>query len=177
MRHVMPGRATFVGCSFRDVKIHDFFCLKAQFVDCVFTGRLKKVVFDARPRSGAERLGRDRNEYRGNDFSGAQLVNVSFRGGIDLDQQRLQDGPEYLVIRDARAVLKSALEEVRAWPEDEEQSRTLTKLEVMASTAARGQRDLFVARAFLGRTPESADRLAAILIRFGGHARAGGGGS
>jgi hypothetical protein len=160
MKDLSPGRATFVNCSFRDVKIRNFFCHKAQFVDCTFTGRIRKAIFSAKPTATTRNLGRDRNEYRGNDFSGVRLEDTAFRGGVDLDLQRLPEGPEYLIVRNAGEVLERAAEYIAAWPEEDLRKDALIKLSVLGSDVEGGQRDLFVSREFLGAT---ADRLVALL--------------
>lgn len=159
---VLPGRATFIGCSFRDVRIDDLRCLEAQFIDCVFTGLLRTVTFDAVPTQPDAALGRTRNEYRGNDLSGATLEDVAFRGGIDLALQRLPTGPDYVIVRDAPSRLSAVRDQVRLWPKDLRQ-RAETTLSVLESECRTGQRDLFLNRSLLGRTPEARAGLAALL--------------
>jgi uncharacterized protein YjbI with pentapeptide repeats len=115
------GRARFENCSFRDVELTGLFGFNAEFIDCVFTGRAKGVVFHGAPdESLADRLDearslykefrmadlkkrideasrvigdgfhdRQRNEFRGNDFSGMELIDVDFRNGINLADQVL----------------------------------------------------------------------------------------
>ena len=46
------GRARFVRCSFRDVKLTGLFGHDAEFIDCVFTGRAEGLVFFGRPHKG-----------------------------------------------------------------------------------------------------------------------------
>ena len=43
---------------------------------------------------------RERNGFIGNDLSSADLVDVDFRGGIDLTKQILPSGPDYIYIAD-----------------------------------------------------------------------------
>ncbi|MFI7603476.1 hypothetical protein [Actinoplanes sp. NPDC049681] len=113
----MPGRFIHLaeGRQFvrdiRDVDIRGLGDDHLELVDCVFTGKLRTTVFwDAAPQPEAEKryqwalrlfaregrpepsdyrklARRPSNEFRGNDFSGAELIDVSFRG-IDLSQQR-----------------------------------------------------------------------------------------
>ncbi|WP_212818912.1 hypothetical protein [Polymorphospora rubra] len=45
----------------------------------------------------------------GNDFSGADLVGVAFRYGVDLTRQRLPARSDYLYLPDAEAALHRAL--------------------------------------------------------------------
>ena len=52
---------------------------------------------------------REVNEFDGNDFSGADLLKVDFRGGIDLSRQRLPCGDDYLYLPDAAATIERAL--------------------------------------------------------------------
>lgn len=61
---VAPGRARFVRCSFRDVKLKGWLCWDAEFVDCVFTGRGDELRFFGQPSDCVrDELGRDRNEW------------------------------------------------------------------------------------------------------------------
>jgi hypothetical protein len=59
--------------------------------------------------SGAAQDGspkRKRNEFIGNDFSSADLIDVDFRGGIDLEKQMLPTGSEYIYIADTQVAAK-----------------------------------------------------------------------
>jgi len=60
---------------------------------------IKKGVFHGKVGDSAQ-LRRRVNEIRDNDFSRAELDDVDFRGGIDLTQQRLPTGEDYLFIKD-----------------------------------------------------------------------------
>lgn len=162
LRNIVPGRATFVGCSFRDVTIHKLRFQDAQFIDCVFTGSLNSVTFSAVPWS-TEHLGRTRNTYRGNDFSGARLEGTVFRGGIDLDQQRLPAGPDYVIVRNAPERLPAAREQLLRWPEQQLRDDADAVLWMMENDCETGQRDLFISRSLLGSTPEGIERLVAVL--------------
>ena len=61
-----------------------------------------------------EALGRTSNEFRGNDFSGMDLIDVGFRTGIDLSLQRLPTGAQYVYLADAERALQRAREQVVA---------------------------------------------------------------
>jgi hypothetical protein len=67
------------------------------------------------PTDHQRALGRQVNEFRGNDFSGMELVDVAFRTGVDLSLQRLPSGPGYLYVPDADAAVRRAREVVEAW--------------------------------------------------------------
>lgn len=103
------GFARFVRCSFKKIDFRSWMCFGTELVDCVFTGRLKGCIFNGTLLEQDQPfLGRERNEFHGNDFSGTDLDDVAFRTGIDLTQQRLPCGPEYLYVSDApRAVAEA----------------------------------------------------------------------
>jgi uncharacterized protein YjbI with pentapeptide repeats len=133
------GFARYVRCSFRGVDLRDWDADTVDLVDCVFTGKLRTVTFWgaqltqlARNRYEAharfrekERLGpppdavrelmlRESNEITGNDFTGADLIKVNFRGGLDLTAQRLPAGADYLYLPDARGAIDRALADLDA---------------------------------------------------------------
>ncbi|GAA4440394.1 hypothetical protein [Phytohabitans houttuyneae] len=125
------GFTRFVRCSFRDVDLRGWESHYLELVDCVFTGQIRSSQFWGRPEPlgarnrfaayvrrceqdgiepSAEQLYlRERNEFRDNDFSGADLVDVYFRYGIDLSQQRLPTGEDYLYLPDGQAAIDRAL--------------------------------------------------------------------
>jgi uncharacterized protein YjbI with pentapeptide repeats len=129
---VLAGFSRFVRCSFRDADIKGFGDDYLELVDCVFTGKLRNSVFwgsapqptaekryqsdlkffarEGRPEPAGYRelARRPSNEFYGNDFSGAELIGVSFRG-IDLSRQRLPTGDGYLYLPDAEATIERAL--------------------------------------------------------------------
>jgi hypothetical protein len=110
------GNARFVRCSFKEVDLRDWFCFKVEVIDCVFTGRLQGVVFNGTPHPDENGiLHRKQNEFRGNDFSGAELIDVAFRTGIDLSKQQLPSGSDYLYLPDAREAFNRARGEVVSW--------------------------------------------------------------
>jgi hypothetical protein len=115
-------------------------CFEAEFIDCTFTGRLQTCIFNGTV-SEEDRpwVGRERNEFRGNDFSGAELVDVAFRTGIDLDQQRLPTGPDYLYVPDAAAAIERAQRGLADWmPDTEFQRLAQVIVTVQASAVADG---------------------------------------
>jgi uncharacterized protein YjbI with pentapeptide repeats len=138
--HSIGNVARFVRCSFRDIKVRKWTCFEAEFIDCTFTGRLQTCIFNGTV-SEEDRpwVGRERNEFRGNDFSGAELVDVAFRTGIDLDQQRLPTGPDYLYVPDAAAAIERAQRGLADWmPDTEFQRLAQVIVTVQASAVADG---------------------------------------
>ena len=84
------GRARMEQCDFSEAHLKGWFSFRADVVECRFAGRLEGVVFAA-----TDAYGERRNEFRGNDFRDAELVDFAFRHGIDLDAQLLPDGRDY----------------------------------------------------------------------------------
>lgn len=144
--HMRGGFARFIRCSFKDVDIRDWFCFNAEFIDCVFTGRLRKCVFNgAVSEEDRSWVGRDRNDFRGNDFSGATLIDVAFRTGVDLERQRLPCGPDYLYVPNAAAAIVRAKEGLKDWmPGTEFHRQAMVIVDVYAQTIEVGQEQLFV---------------------------------
>lgn len=172
---VIAGFSRFVRCSFRDVDIkglgHDYL----ELVDCVFTGKLRTTVFwGAAPQPEAEKryqsdlkffaregrpeptgyrelARRPSNEFRGNDFSGAELIDVSFRG-IDLSQQRLPTGDGYVYLPDAGAAIERALGMIGDRPEGRDVEEFLRG--TLGRALSFGQRQLLLRQADFGKKGE-----------------------
>jgi hypothetical protein len=166
---VLPGRATFIGCSFRNVHISNVTFIDAEFVNCLFSGTLEHVTFSARPREVDADLGRQVNAFRGNDFSQAQMIDFAFRGGIDLEQQVLPGLPAYITVRDAGIALVEARGEVQYLSSTAGVSQWQTMLMTLEDEVQTGQKDLFIPRSFLEENlpPDLVDRLISILTRSG----------
>lgn len=148
------GHYRFERCSFRDVDLWEWFCFEVEIVDCVFTGKLRGVVFNGRVQDSAYDplkdeefdprvlLGRERNEFHGNDFSGAELIDVAFRTGIDLTKQRVPSGPDYLYIPDALTTLQRARAEAISWASSEVRRVVLIWIESRLEDVKRGQKQM-----------------------------------
>lgn len=165
-RNVFPGLSRFVRCSFRDVRIEDFLSNDAEFVECVFTGVIRRAFFSGRPL--ADDIAphpKDRLEFRGNDFSGADLEDVTFRKGIDLRQQLLPEGPDYILLQDAEPVLRRAWEIVEGWPSEHPQRVSVRAfLRGALQDVEAGQTDIFC-RLVTRKRPERAAALTALISR------------
>jgi hypothetical protein len=140
------GTARFVGCTFRDVRLRRWTAQTVELVDCVFTGSLREVVFLGAPVSPdvAGRLGRERNEFRGNDFSGVTEFDVAFRRGIDLSAQRLPTGDDLVLLPDAPAALAATRAAAAGWPDPARRAAALALLDALAVDLAGGQHQLLV---------------------------------
>ena len=140
-----PGRARFVRCSFRNVRLTKWFCSNVEMVDCQFSGMLKEINFIASLNEVDQaELGRSRNEYLRNDFSAAKLAWVSFQGGIDLLDQRLPSEEGYVLLTEPEPVLRKVLEQIDTWQESEDREEVRAHLEVKLEDLARGQRQLLL---------------------------------
>lgn len=158
----------FERCSFRNVDLSHWICIAAEFIDCTFTGRLRQGVFNGTiPSQFQADAGREHNEFHGNDFSGMDLIDVAFRGGIDLTQQRLPSGPQYLYTPDAAAAIERTRIEVETWPASEHRETALAILGGLSDEVREGQVQLFLRPAeWVGYGPftkEGTERLFALL--------------
>lgn len=102
-----PGNARFERCTFRKAIIKGLKAYRLEFIDCVFSGRIVSTIFCGRDIATPEqyRGPGKQNEYQGNDFREADLRDVAFRGGIDLNKQLLPNAPDYLLLQDAPRAL------------------------------------------------------------------------
>lgn len=139
------GYARFVDCSFENVVIEHWFCFAVEIVGCTFSGRLKKVVFNgAVPSEKQEVAGRQANQFEGNDFSRAKLVDVGFRTGIDLTRQRLPAGDEYTYLDQAESAVRRARAAFNDWDNPEWKKHARGVLAVMEEDVAAGQGQLLI---------------------------------
>ena len=90
IKSIAPGHARFENCTFKDTDFVQFFSRTVEFVNCEVSGIIRSAFFNGTvPPEDAEKLGRTVNQFYGNDFSGATLVDVGFRTGIDLSLQEM----------------------------------------------------------------------------------------
>jgi hypothetical protein len=135
--------------------MRDWRSYESEFIDCIFTGRLTECIFNGTvPEQDRPWVGRERNEFRGNDFSGCDLVDVAFRTGIDLSLQRLPTGPEYLYLPDAAVAIGHAHAAINEWYDASLRERGLSLLNTLAIDVEGGQRqELFRANDYYGIDP------------------------
>jgi hypothetical protein len=163
------GYSRFVGCSFRDVDLRSWKCFAVEMIDCTFSGRLRVGIFNGTVRKDDRMIvGRDRNEFHGNDFSGMELIDVGFRTGIDLSQQRLPTGPEYLYLPDAATAVSRALTGLADWTQDVELHRVATSfVKGLEEEVVKGQRQMLLRAEdyypYLALPREAVDKVFALL--------------
>jgi uncharacterized protein YjbI with pentapeptide repeats len=162
----LGGFVRFEKCAFHNLKVTRSRPDYLEFVDCTFTGRVTGLrlwasapgadaLYAQRQASPAgrgrpERAGyrelalRGHNEIRGNDFSAARLIDVEFRFGVDLTEQKLPAGDEYLYLPDAETTLLSALAALAPDPSEEARQAKTFLQSRLEHTVASGQRQLLI---------------------------------
>jgi hypothetical protein len=140
------GPARFERCSFRNTVLRDWFAMDAEFVDCLFSGEMRRGWFNGAVGDEAMRsaLGRDRNEVRGNDFTDMELIDVSFRTGVDLKLQRIPVGPQYVFLPDAKASLQEATRIASGLPDETRRAAVLSSLGSLSYGLEGGQEQLLL---------------------------------
>lgn len=138
-----PGRARFERCSFRNTRFEELNCREVEFIDCTFSGVIRRAIFSGTVSPDAvAATGRDRNEFRGNDFRQATLLDVAFRTGIDLNQQKVPEGEEYIYAPDAEEFLTL----LRAAPQGvagADSKKLAVLVQMIEREIVRGQRQIF----------------------------------
>ena len=132
------GRARFIGCSFRDVRILELRSSATDLIDCIFTGEIRKAVING--AADERKWWRRQNRIRGNDFSGARLVHTAFRRGVDLSRQNLPLDESHFVVADLATAIPSARSAIQSWTEEEHKRLASILLDSMAHDLAHGQR-------------------------------------
>jgi hypothetical protein len=159
------GYARFLRCSFRDVDLRDWFCFTVELINCTFSGRMRKAFFNGTvPEEKRANAGRERNEFRGNDFSEMILIDVAFRSGIDLTQQKLPFGPDYIYVPEAVEAVQQARTRVISWDDVGLRQPAMTLIKLLEEELEAGQRQLFLRHsdyATLGR--EAVDAVMVLL--------------
>jgi hypothetical protein len=113
------GFARFVRCSFHNVTIRNWSCFAVELIGCKLSGRLDTAIFNGTvPEDLRAIIGRAGNEFHGNDFSGMDLIDVTFRTGIDLTKQILPSGEDYLYLPYAAPTVDHAKSRVAAWDDE-----------------------------------------------------------
>jgi hypothetical protein len=161
MRRAPLGQTRFERCTFDDARIAGIHAGAAEFVGCRFAGPLDGVTFYGAP-SGPEvkRLDppRRRNEFHGNDFRDADMIDVVFVAGIEMDRQRFPDDELHVRVERFQRRLAKARDEIRQrWYERER----APALAMLATLVARwGDQDVVIARRWTPRI-KAPDRIQA----------------
>jgi hypothetical protein len=144
---LLLGQARLERCRFLDVKLDTVFSHSAEFIDCVFSGRMRKVIIYGRLGGiDAEFTSRRVNEIRGNDFSSVRMSDVSFRQGVNLRSQKLPIGDDYLVLEASERKLTAVRRKWAEKPASDIRTKILTYLDILIEDAMEGQNDQFLCR-------------------------------
>lgn len=148
-----PGQTRFEGCSFLGSHLEKWQAACAEFIDCTFGGPIVKCRFYGRPWGlAAQHLDprRATNEFRGNDFRAAELVETVFIQGIHFDQQRWPDSAEWIHIDRFHQRSQRARASIMKWRDPELRQQALDML-VQLHTLYGEQTDVVAKR----RDPQS----------------------
>ncbi|MBU6423636.1 MAG: pentapeptide repeat-containing protein [Chloroflexota bacterium] len=135
LRGVDPRASRFEGCVFDRADMSGWNATTAEFVDCRFGGRTAHIRFYGRPWGpGASELDPKRtlNDFHGNDFSAAELVDVTFVMGIDIAKQRWPESPEYVRLDRIHQRLTRGRAEILRWKDLERRSEALQMLQSLS---------------------------------------------
>ena len=132
------GNVRFVRCLFDRAWLRDMlFMRSAEFIDCRFLGKIVECNFfgTISDRDTVKRVGRSTNVFRGNDFRGADLVWVGFRG-IDLAAQHWPESGEYAILTDPSTKIEAAIQRARATLGGDDLQQVVSALTVLAQRHA-----------------------------------------
>lgn len=135
LRAIDPGSSRFERCVFDGADLQGWSAVAAEFVDCHFAGRVWHARFYGRPWGPtATDLDPHRtvNEFRGNDFREAELVDVAFLMGIDIGKQRWPESDEYVRLDRIHQRLTRGRAEIIRWKDLEERGEALEMVQALS---------------------------------------------
>ena len=148
LRAIDPSASRFEACVFDGADLRGWNATMAEFVDCHFAGTVERVRFHGVPwGAGAEDIlpRRSVNEFRGNDFRDAVLIDVAFVMGVDLAKQRWPDSDNYVRLDRIHQRLTRGHSELLGWKDLGERSEALAMMREL-SLLYRQQNDVIARR-------------------------------
>ncbi|WP_157874092.1 hypothetical protein [Psychromicrobium lacuslunae] len=118
----------------------------ADFLDCVFTGKLDQVTFFGKSDIDDPLSPLRQNEVAGNDFSNADIGDINFLAGVKLEAQKLPRGGDYMVINNAESVLNKARFDALRMNNTDRGLEIIKTIDVFSEVVAGGQADIFVSK-------------------------------
>jgi uncharacterized protein YjbI with pentapeptide repeats len=102
------GNVLFDQCSFENCRLSNLFSVAGEFVDCNFAGTaIKKGSLSGKvPEDLAGSYRRRINQIERNDFTRATLVDVDFRGGVNLLESQFPALTECVFVSDTCVAAK-----------------------------------------------------------------------
>jgi uncharacterized protein YjbI with pentapeptide repeats len=162
------GNARFERCTFDRARLRgSTSTFQAQFVECTFRGKIQDVNLWGRPTQHTSALGRDRNDFTGNDFTGAEVIGVAFRH-IDLNAQRFPGLPGYAVLDRIDQRVAAALAAMPDWPEETKKEAAWSLGFGVTCALAENDGHALVSREWVGRRlpPEVRDQIFWLLVNY-----------
>lgn len=148
MTQIDPGPSRFEQCSFVGASLNGWSATTAEFVDCRFAGRITHVRFYGKPFGPAAddiEPRRDVNEFAGNDFRDAELLDVAFLMGIDLAKQVWPEGEDYVHLDRIHQRLTRSRAEIIRWKDLDARHQALEMVQKL-SFLYRQQNDVVARR-------------------------------
>lgn len=162
-RDVQLSDSRFERCAFTNVKLRGWQAFHAEFIDCVFTGELRDCWFTGTTKR-AMFPKRERNEFRGNDFSGATLISCAFDYGIDVHAQTWPSDADYVILDRLHERVAAARAQLARWRDDDAREPALATLSVMADRGMQYQDSRILRRSdWLDWMPDVRDELFRLL--------------
>jgi uncharacterized protein YjbI with pentapeptide repeats len=167
LKAIDPGASRFEACVFDGADLRGWNATMAEFVDCHFSGRLERVRFHGRPwGAGTDDLVPQRsvNAFCGNDFRDAEMIDVAFVMGIDIDKQRWPQSREYVRLDRVHQRLTRGHQEILRWKDLESRSEAMAMMRELG-LLYRQQNDVIARRSDPRRVaaPDVQDRVWATL--------------
>jgi hypothetical protein len=141
-----PGGAgwmNFEGCEFRGCTLRNMILLGSSFVGCKFSGKIVNSVFCASLSANDIKQGvKTKNDIVHNDFTECAFDAVGFRGGVDLERQRLPVDQPGLLCVDGQTAVKALYERfARGKPDTDDLASCVQVLKVKVED---GQKHLYI---------------------------------
>lgn len=168
LRKSSPGPSRFEDCTFDGARLEGWTSYTAEFVDCHFAGLVQGAKFYGKPHGvTADQLVPPRavNEFRGNDFRDAVLIDTLFVHGVQFAKQRWPGEPGHVRFERVHQRLQRARVEAMQWPDTADRTAALEMI-MRLSTQYQQQTELVRVRHDGGRTDtEIQDRVWALVAR------------
>jgi len=167
LRNANPLFARFEECSFDGADFRGFRSFYAEFVECHFAGKVVSAKFFGLPEGLTEPprdLKRQANEFRGNDFRQAELIDTSFGHGVDIEAQQWPQGDAYLKLDGVHERIQKARAAVSTWQDDKARKEALIMLQIYGEDTEH-QDGLFARRDDITITAATRDQVWDLLER------------
>jgi hypothetical protein len=167
LRNANPLFARFEECSFDGADFRGFRSFYAEFLACHFAGKVVSAKFFGQPEGLTEPprdLKRQTNEFRGNDFREAELIDTSFMHGIDIEAQQWPQGDAFVRLDRIHERIQNARTAVSTWRDDKARREALVMLQIYGQDTEH-QDGLFARRDDVTITPATRDQVWDLLQR------------